>query len=1614
MSNVNQLIGDLVNLSSESKRRFAETRHACDKAIAHLKIYSPNMPISEIKNEQHKQDILTPLMLACKSGNAKLTTISLPAIHKLIMTRLISVDHLQELLISLREASHLTVDIQFRILQCLPSFMQSYNNEFTGETLLQLLEICSSLTASNKSTIVINTASATLQQLFSTIYDKLKDNSELEKTKRITIENDEVILVDPLSYEAFEIFQDLCHFIENEKPTYLGESIRIKLLSLLEIIESIIHSHAETFRTHKELAYLLRSKIVPSMLRILNSPVKSFPLMTRTMRIILVLLTTQLENLEIEIELVLSFVNHILLEGSGSNLTDPQEDAHWERILVLEMFRAVFKDFSTIKLIYEKYDYNPQKKHVVRELFTILKAYLLNNNQLVNDIVKPVPKAWLNPSTTPSTVAASAAPTSSGIPEHKAFLSKANSGVKTNSIDHLDRIEPPTNIPPTYPIYLILNILWSYSEGIANFVSTLSNDTVTEVSVETIERDIELANSFIETCSSEVSTIYERFIYTAMDDESFHLLIRSLQRFTHTSGLLGMDSIRDELLLIISRAIINNVSIKESIQHQQEESSSFQEQGKHLLALGGSIVGSLSSTIHTPGTEISESTVFPGTPTSTTSTTPQPVLRSRYFNSRHVVCVRAMANLAITLGSTLQSSWSIVWITLSWCGYFINGPDEYSGYNKNKFSFPDSMKPNLTHSDYQNVENSVKKLLESIGEFPISSHYELFACLIKLNETIFDDTADNTKEKINLPICPFNKTYFINKMYQLIEIESNKYLIDPNNKSWELIVEYFIKSGTRRDLSNKLRIYIIETFTKIIRSIVDKGFQSPIEDSNQMLIEVVSNKSLDAITEYLNALFKLEPAQELLLINCEIEILLSMLTTLYELIDKYDTYYQKCWNKVFLILNTPFVIINNNNETSHTSIDEKYRLLIEKSFNSLKLILDEFLLNLSFDQIKLLTDTLGNFVDQKYDLNISFSSISYFWMISDCIKSRIGLFNSEKNKLGGPTLKSEQDLNDLINNQKQESYMMYIYLDIYLLLTLSKLSKQEEQRIQVRDSAIQTFFQIIDVHGGLLHRSWDLIYTIVFSKLFEIVPIKEEKERIESINLILTGFVSLYTKFMMNEEEEAGLALFPKWKDLIDYYYKLLDLQWVELNLCIFKSLRDLLGPYKLVNNEIRDLIFKLWCDVPIEYNVVNMKYQDGLVELMQCFPALYKIVKPSFTYKEAQTVINLFNICARYPILPSNYLDNNKPTKLQLSIIENLNLMENGNDDIQSLIIQQLSSMIVYPYGTRARIEQKLNKIITEYKLKLTSFVAISHFSLESMKEKIFHNLTDFTVLIKDRGIIKCLKSLIEVIENKSQGIPAKETPLWIEANQLLKDLIKKLLNNTELLDQEIWKLMVQSIKIHYTNKDEENQDVHIKQYDELVELIIPKLIDCGQTKMLNDFIGSIYENCYFYEFNDIEKGMLEEGEGDIIDKLTQFDFNETFTSTEPLVKFPNFRIRIHCLQELIKFAQMEKNELQSISQGYLIKRISFGLRRFLNDSKLLYKRPISNIQQRELKVILQGLNGISEVYTNDAEASMNKENYKKIYCLLIKIVPYVGRLAAIPDIDTLLPQVLSKKFIH
>lgn len=1577
---VQQLATELALLLADSKRKSPETRVACEKALSSLKgLHSSTVSIST--DNDIKKDILTAFISACRSANAKLVAPALAAVNRLASSGLIPPESVPSLLLALVETTSLAAEVQLRTLQCLPAIMQNY--PVLGPSLLQVLSICVSLSTPNRAPMVANTAAATVQQVFGYLYENVK-NDDSETKNSLSIDTGLPVEVSDLSLEGYNIFSDLCGVMAGDKPSYFTELVHLKTPAVLEIIEGILSGHRDLFQRHQELGFLLRTKVVPALLKNMNSPSRTFPLVTRTIRIVHVLLSSQLANLEIESELVLSHLNHLLLSTESS--PDPAL-VNWEQILILEMFRALFADFRNVRAIFLMFDGSPKKKNVVQELVSIISTYLHHNSYLIHDVVHI-------PNTQPGSV----------------YLSKQYSNLKVSVLDHLDKTDAPTNIPNTYPIFLTFKILMSYAEGSANFVSGLSSNPDPQI----LEADVDFITTLLKALFPDVLSLFENFIYSSMDSDSFFLLVRTLQKYTHTTGLLGLEDLRDSLLLMMSEAITKNVSEKD--QHKKNMTT-LQEQGKQLLAFGESLVGSITS-IQPPSSPITGQ--YPNLSNQSIATSEnvsenEQLVISRSFNSRQATVLRAFSSLAVSLGSTLLTSWNIILKTFQWVDYYLHGPDEYSGYSNHKSfkNLPELMLPKLSSQDIANIDASRVKFYDSISDYPHESFHELLNVLTSLFEienlesrtSQAEESEKNgvAKNDIEIPqICPYNRTYFLQLVLKIAAINPNRLLVT-NERSWDLLVSFFVSLATDRTSSYSLRLHYVKSFTSIIRNIAKEGFSSEDTEINAL----TSQRTLNALIEFLRQLFELGIPTELLVLNCETEVHLLILRTLYELIDQYDSYYKSSWDLVFVTLNTSFRQMGGQDEDHHRH--EKITLLIDSSYGTLKLILDEFMSSLPFNQLKMLIDTLYNFCCQTYDLNISFSSVSYFWLISDLIKMRISNARAV-NEDRGVEIKTEGDLEEFLDSATEESQLFYKKLDIYLLRTLSKLSV--DSRAQVRDGATQTFFQTIDAHGTFL-QSWDVIYDTVLPSLLDLKLENNNRNKAdwtESLTLIFNGFVSMYEKYMVDFSSEEDLK-YSYWKRLIGYFEKLLALKWIELNVNIYKSYHQLLRSLGSVEggapSEITGLLFSFWTGVPVEYDFINSSYQDSLAVFVESFPTLFSLVKNTITVEHTNSVLSTLNQCGRYPILADNHNDLVRPTKLQQSVIDSLKAIDVPSDGIRSSVILQLCLILVYPFSTRSMIVSKLKSTFNG-RLKISSFVAISQLSLEVLVSKLAE-IEDLLALIHDGCVHKLLKSLLEIIQSRAKGLPKKESdPLWVQCNQVFLDVVTRLIDcNMADIQGEIqfWELALHGITICFNNPENhhgiEDETANENLYRSLISKVLPALLTTPHRDLVHGLVEGVYDKSFLYAQSEIEESLLlgAKGpqEGTLL--LAEFDFNDSFGSTQPVAVYGLRNTRFLCLQELIRFASVE--ELADYSTPFFAARAAYTLRRFIADERLLCRSPLPRIQEQELLAVMRGLLAVQK----DANSS-TQQHIKTLAPLLMQAVEFCAR---IKGLATLVEQTLA-----
>lgn len=329
--------------------------------------------------------------------------------------------------------------------------------------------------------------------------------------------------------------------------------------------------------------------------------------------------------------------------------------------------------------------------------------------------------------------------------------------------------------------------------------------------------------------------------------------------------------------------------------------------------------------------------------------------------------------------------------------------------------------------------------------------------------------------------CIYNKAFFVNKIGELATYNCKKFLFGKNGKElWSLISTYMIKLISNREMDNdSLRLYTVRVFTDIIKKATNEVGNSDEQDNKVKQFGTLENLVIDSLMATINSIKQLDIGKQEIYngtINVESDILFQLLLTLKEILNEFGELLMNSWTNIFNIINSPFewtvedTDFSVNEDIDDSSLFEgivqKHKNMIQVSYDVFKLISDDFLQSLPMSVIKFVIDTLVNFVSQKRNLNISFSSISQFWLVGDYLRVR---FNPETLNLSDEKRRS---LSEKINNQKlieiitsSSSHDWELYNGLWIYLLKNLINCTNDDRVEVKNGAVQTFFRIIDSHS---------------------------------------------------------------------------------------------------------------------------------------------------------------------------------------------------------------------------------------------------------------------------------------------------------------------------------------------------------------------------------------------------------------------------------------------------------------------------------------------------------------------------------------------------------------------
>ena len=828
-----------------------------------------------------------------------------------------------------------------------------------------------------------------------------------------------------------KLLNDLCLLTEDKKPQFLHSTSMSSDFGL-ELIGSMISNHAETVRSHPEQIQILRTRLMPFVIRVLSEKV-TFSTTVRVMRLLPIILGNMLSVLATECEMVLGLLNHML---------DPDAAVIWKRVLCMEVFRGIHAEPALVRSIYAHFDEQDGKRDIIRDHMAIMVRLAAEKPSIIGlGQQSTIPaissqaedesdeQAALQAEGVAGTIGAAMTLRSSAAPG----ISTYGSNMRIPCIEQLDKLEPPS-VPSAYLYSLVLTCVNSFSEGLARFLLPFSipievrskkkqyltkDDEQKEI--ETFEKDepsgvarkprltrsqsisgsklpvnplsleshvlysqIRGSASMVDTCWPALLATYSTFFHAALDSDYYHSLVRSFQKFSQVAGLLGLSTPRDAFLTTLGKnavppSVVSAFAIPSSTLSMAERRDTRRREN---------------------GSQDSESRLGPVSSASVEKARQSiDLLGGVSLNTRNLLCLRALVNLGIALGPVLQSAWSIILETLQQADLVIGHMTlqrrgTHSGQTTPIAGVDNALVGDIA-SEIAAVTMAATRMFESCRDLPDEAFSEVVRSLRALLRDLHShDDEEPIRNTISLQrpsahrrttstagtISGLNQDvrlngFVVESLSKLIDYNTPRLLEkSPEENGWKTIVEALIDVLSAQQFETELRLRAASTLSTLVKLTANPDILEDVRDQ-------VRWQGLAALDWQINSLYPSDSNDSKASKTCEQDLHNLALETLHGVLEQYGDVLNLGWDSVFSIVSSVFEQSSNLRERSKppSQIDSilpvvaltKSPKLVRSAFGSLQLIGSEFLSSVPKECLSNLLLIMYYFCCQQDDFNIS-------------------------------------------------------------------------------------------------------------------------------------------------------------------------------------------------------------------------------------------------------------------------------------------------------------------------------------------------------------------------------------------------------------------------------------------------------------------------------------------------------------------------------------------------------------------------------------------------------------------------------------------------------------------
>ncbi|KAI9139595.1 hypothetical protein BKA69DRAFT_1116837 [Paraphysoderma sedebokerense] len=1394
------LQSELINLSNEAKKRHPEIKDSSERLIAILRS-GKDKSITELCSDLAKsEETLRPFLLACETKQPKLITMAIGCLQKLISQHAIPEDvkSVETVVRTLSDILNQGTEIQLKVLQTILPLLSNYDTVH-GELLAEALLLCFRLQES-KVAVVNNTASAILRQLVIYMFDKVTKEDQMyhkdqpdDLGKMMAAASNATDTLRPCAKDAYLIFQDLCLLSSGDPPQFIRVSNLPRTFGL-ELMESILTNHHQVFLKHPQFSYLVQQRVCPVVIKTFSEKT-DFAQTLRLMRVVLILIKYFSEAMGTECEIFLSMLLKIL---------EP-DNPLWQRVLAMEVFKAICSDAVFLRVIFRIYDQQKHSSNLFQDLINSL-------NKLGAE------KPLIHVGSGASSGSESAGNIAGGSSGDMAILT-SSSILRIPCIDQLDKMDPP-QIPDLYLTYLSLNCTASIIEGFTQTVIPQDQGSVSKEEPGKIELTpaILTTKDMANVAWPGLLASLSLFLTSSVDDEFLLVIVRSFQNFTNVAGLLDLVTPRDAFLTSLC---------KNSLPGYTDRS------------LHDSVASTTTAGANLPS-----------------------------MSDKNLICISAIISVAHCLSSVLGSAWIAILETLQQAEYILNNKMTRAGSTllqkklamSNQFSSAISpvkadrktaspqgtpVSTSFAESELMILLKNVKKLFESSKTFSDSAFVNFVKALCHLsgeksgNEgPVSADSPSGSgfnSEQSNIlhlkGIVPkfTSKTddqqYAIDKLRQISSHNLSR-IATQLPEAWDLIINNLVNVANNSSSALSVRMLACESVCEIVSNAMQQL------DRNSVQTDPVLQKKL------LHPLNRITSSISASTTTVSVEVPKQALDTLAKILQMSGHSFTHTWSTIFDILKSVCILPSSNHKPALITDDDSVGIesqssssprtplqsptqskalgLVKVAFPCLQLICTDYLSALDTKTLYQCASTVVSFALQTEDLNISLTSVGLLWTISDHVQT---------NKDDLIKLSASVDNTDSTGRPIAQSSAI---IDLWMELLLQLLTVCSDSRPEVRNGAIQTLFRTITNNANAMTIDlWNSCIWKILFPLFDTIKVgssqaianpsnQKPKEKLVMVHhsrntvgkqwdetkvLTLLGETKIFkdvlpTLITMDNFEKA-------WGTLLGYIEEFGLYSSPEVSLASmkgFKMLLSLSSEYPSLPANTQQKYLNLWTTAwavwehiglsmakirpqsptlpPTPISSVTLQTEishETLTLYVTSFNDLYLILKPNFDTRLIKRLLDALKTVLDYAGRGKEYPnDADQLVPLQNAVLECLIKLDTDVPLAPSLILHGLMDLVLLAF--RSNVSGNSNDSATGKKfVNYPSYIALSKRAM-NLGTSMFHRFVENMEIYKDGVFEKVIKTLSEPMKLK-YNCPASgkqdASAIWKAATTSFLDIV-------------------------------------------------------------------------------------------------------------------------------------------------------------------------------------------------------------------------------------------------